>query len=105
MFVHMRSLAAALIVLSSLPVAAKVAALGQATPPAAAPNEALAPRVALDEFKKLYDAGGVIVLDVRGAPTYRDGHIPGAVSAPLDTLSSRTASWQDGKKPVVAYCS
>lgn len=47
--------------------------------------------------------GGVVVLDVRPGEEYRAGHIPGAVSIPLEQLASRLAELP-GDAEVVAYC-
>jgi rhodanese-related sulfurtransferase/DNA-binding transcriptional ArsR family regulator len=48
-------------------------------------------------------AGDLLVLDVRPAEEYAAGHIPGAVSIPLDQLVDRIAELPDGVE-VVAYC-
>jgi rhodanese-related sulfurtransferase len=45
----------------------------------------------------------VIVLDVRPAAEYQNGHIPGAVSIPLSELKNRLDEIQRGRE-VVAYC-
>jgi 3-mercaptopyruvate sulfurtransferase SseA len=63
------------------------------------------PRTTLAELKKLMDAGNVIVIDVRGDQAYRAGHIPGAVSVPLETVAARAAEWASATRPVVTYCS
>ncbi|GAA2901634.1 metalloregulator ArsR/SmtB family transcription factor [Streptosporangium fragile] len=48
-------------------------------------------------------AGDVTVIDVRPAEEYAAGHIPGAISVPLDELAARLAELPaDGT--VVAYC-
>jgi ubiquinone/menaquinone biosynthesis C-methylase UbiE len=39
-------------------------------------------RISLDEFKRLLAVDGVIVVDVRDGQSYREGHIPGALSMP-----------------------
>jgi DNA-binding transcriptional ArsR family regulator/rhodanese-related sulfurtransferase len=49
------------------------------------------------------EAGEVVMLDVRPAEEYAAGHIPGAVSIPLDQLADRIAELPDGVE-VVAYC-
>lgn len=67
------------------------------------PDQA-ARRISLADFKKLHDTGDVIVLDVRGADAYRIGHIPGAVSVPLDTVAAKAAEWKTATRPVVTYC-
>jgi rhodanese-related sulfurtransferase len=48
-------------------------------------------------------AGGVVVLDVRPAEEYAAGHIPGAISIPVDELTVRIAELPDDAE-VVAYC-
>ena len=48
-------------------------------------------------------AGEVTVLDVRPAEEYRAGHIPGALSVPLEELESRLAELPADRE-VVAYC-
>ena len=47
--------------------------------------------------------GTVIVLDVRPAEEYRAGHIPGAMSVPVDQLEQRLADLPADKE-IVAYC-
>jgi rhodanese-related sulfurtransferase len=64
-----------------------------------------APRVSIDEFKKLLGTKKAIVLDVRGDEVYKQGHIPGALSVPLDTVERRAHEWVGTHKPIVAYCS
>lgn len=68
--------------------------------------------LAIDEGLELVDRptlwqlaqdGQVIVLDVRPAVEYEAGHIPGAVSIPLDDLE-RMLSEIPQEQPVVAYC-
>jgi hypothetical protein len=64
-----------------------------------------ADRMPLAEFKRLFDAGQVVVLDVRGTASWRDGRVPGAVAVPLDTVGRRAAEWKGETRPVVTYCS
>ncbi len=47
--------------------------------------------------------GAVTVLDVRPAQEYRAGHIPGAVSMPIEELERRLADLPRGRD-IVAYC-
>lgn len=49
------------------------------------------------------DDGDVIVLDVRPGEEYEAGHIPGAISVPLDELKNRLASLPKDAE-IVAYC-
>jgi rhodanese-related sulfurtransferase/predicted transcriptional regulator len=48
-------------------------------------------------------AGRVTVLDVRPAEEFEAGHLPGAVSIPIDELEDRLGELPKGKE-VVAYC-
>ncbi|WP_328767298.1 ArsR/SmtB family transcription factor [Streptomyces sp. NBC_00286] len=48
-------------------------------------------------------AGGVVILDVRPAEEYAAGHIPGAISIPVDELAERVADLPEDAE-VVAYC-
>ncbi|GAB3273294.1 metalloregulator ArsR/SmtB family transcription factor [Sinomonas notoginsengisoli] len=48
-------------------------------------------------------AGTVTVLDVRPSAEFRAGHVPGAVSIPVDELDARLAELPAGSE-VVAYC-
>jgi rhodanese-related sulfurtransferase len=55
------------------------------------------------ELHERLEQGKVVVLDVRPEAEYRAGHIPGAVSAPLDRLGS-IAPTLPKRREVVAYC-
>ena len=59
--------------------------------------------VTRDELERLGRTTGVTVLDVRPRPEYAAGHIPGAVSIPLDELADRLAELPDDGR-IVAYC-
>jgi rhodanese-related sulfurtransferase/DNA-binding MarR family transcriptional regulator len=48
-------------------------------------------------------SGAVVVLDVRPAEEYAAGHIPGAISIPVDELAERITELPD-EAEVVAYC-
>ena len=60
-------------------------------------------QVAADELQARLAKGNVIVLDVRPEPEFRSGHIPGAVSAPLDSLEL-VAEKLPRRREIVAYC-
>ena len=47
--------------------------------------------------------GEVVILDVRPAEEFAAGHIPGAISAPLDELDA-VVTRLPKRKPTVAYC-
>lgn len=58
--------------------------------------------VTRDQLQQLAKTRPVTVLDVRPREEYAAGHIPGAVSIPLDELADRLAEIPDGQ--IVAYC-
>jgi rhodanese-related sulfurtransferase/DNA-binding transcriptional ArsR family regulator len=60
-------------------------------------------QIAADELEQRLKKGTVIVLDVRPEPEYRSGHIPGALSAPLDSLEQVVAKLPR-RREIVAYC-
>jgi rhodanese-related sulfurtransferase len=55
-------------------------------------------------FKKAYDAGSVIVVDVRSADAFEAGHIPRARSLPLDEVEQRAGELKTLGQPIVLYC-
>ena len=59
--------------------------------------------VATDELLRRLDTGDVVVLDVRPAPEYVGGHLPGALHIPLEELADRLAELPRDKE-IVAYC-
>src|SRR6202165_2273917 len=59
--------------------------------------------VDIDKLRVLLAEGGVTLLDVRPALEYRQGHIPGARSVPVDELERRLAELPLGRD-VGAYC-
>ena len=56
-----------------------------------------------DELRRRLAAGEVIAVDVRPAEEYTAGHIPGAISIPLEQLADRLADLP-AHVEVVAYC-
>jgi len=67
-------------------------------------DETSVPRISLQEFKKAFDAGQVVIVDTRDAGSYADGHIPGAILLPLAEVQRRAPGLKGAKKPIVAYC-
>jgi len=59
--------------------------------------------VTRDELQRLGETTPLTVLDVRPREEYTAGHIPGAVSIPLDELDARLAELPDDGQ-IVAYC-
>lgn len=43
-------------------------------------------KISAEEAKEMLDQGGATVVDVRTAEEYAEGHIPGAVLVPVDTI-------------------
>jgi rhodanese-related sulfurtransferase len=60
-------------------------------------------QVSIEELRSRLRAGEVILLDVRPQVEYQAGHLPGAVSIPIDELEQRLNELP-ADKPVVAYC-
>ncbi|MEV6355721.1 ArsR/SmtB family transcription factor [Streptomyces hydrogenans] len=56
-----------------------------------------------EELRARVAAGSVVVLDVRPVEEYLAGHIPGAVSIPVDELASRVGELPE-KTEIVVYC-
>jgi rhodanese-related sulfurtransferase len=59
--------------------------------------------VTLKELRQRLRRGDVTVIDVRPAEEYRAGHIPGALSIPVNQLKRRLPEIPKGRE-VVAYC-
>ncbi len=59
--------------------------------------------VGAGELLKRMEDGEVLVLDVRPAVEYQAGHIPSAVSIPINELEGRLAELPQDKE-IVAYC-
>ena len=65
-------------------------------------KDSLAP-MRRDELLARMETGEVLLLDVRPGPEYAAGHIPGAVSVPLEDLQARLATLPAASE-IVAYC-
>jgi len=77
---------------------------GAAGGTAAADSSRRFPRIAFDEFVALHKTGGVVVLDVRDEDSFRMGHIPTAVLAPMSGLRDMLPALRKASHPIVAYC-
>jgi rhodanese-related sulfurtransferase len=55
------------------------------------------------ELMERLNEGSVVVLDVRPEEEYRDGHIPGALSVPVDSLEAALQTLPRDRG-IVAYC-
>jgi rhodanese-related sulfurtransferase len=70
-----------------------------------------APRISMQDFKKLVAAKNVVIVDTRNKDEFARSHIPGAVLLPLEGQLTWPESYeptvkmlQTTKKQVVAYC-
>ena len=84
----------------------KVAERHQAAVPAARDaylGEDGAAEVSREELRARVAAGDVVVLDVRPVEEYQAGHIPGAVSIPVEELADRINELPEGTE-IVVYC-
>jgi rhodanese-related sulfurtransferase len=57
-----------------------------------------------EELARRIEAGTVVLIDVRPAAEFEQGHIAGAVSVPLDSLRDWARESAPKRKPIVAYC-
>jgi rhodanese-related sulfurtransferase len=58
--------------------------------------------------KKIFDNGRVLFVDARSKQSYAEGHIPGAVSLPVDQFDGQIESFLNHylpDQPIVTYCS
>ncbi len=99
---------------SVTPAAAPVATVAGAAVPVTAPAnaataapdaQAAVPRMALADFKALYDnpAQRPLILDVRAKENYDQGHIAGSINFPEADLDARVKELPKDKL-IIAYC-
>lgn len=64
-------------------------------------------RLSLWNFKSLQAAGGALVVDVRIEPSFRAGHIPGALNVPVSDVQARAPEILrlSAGRAIVTYCS
>ena len=74
---------------------------------AAADSSGDAARITVAEFLPLHDARRVLVIDVRGESTFRDGHIPGAINVDAASVRDRATDILAlaAGRTIVTYCS
>ena len=61
-------------------------------------------RISWSDFKRLYDAHALVLIDVRSGESFEAGHIPGARSIPLPDVEKKITELRRLKKPIVLYC-
>jgi rhodanese-related sulfurtransferase len=74
------------------------------TAPAVAAETVKAPEVSLEEVKKLVESKGAIFLDANSSKTYKESHIPGAVSYADNKADLTKVLPSDKSALIVAYC-
>ena len=60
-------------------------------------------RITVEELHKLWDKKDVLIIDTRGVPDYKSGHIPGAISVPANEVAAKIEELPRNKM-IVAYC-
>lgn len=63
-----------------------------------------APSISHDELKAAIASGHVVLLDVNGTESYKDGHIPGAIDFEAQAAHIASVLPADKNTLVVAYC-
>lgn len=61
------------------------------------------PRVSIQDAKAAYDLGNAVFVDVRGAGSYAQSHVAGALSIPLDDLPDRSSELNPSDW-IITYC-
>lgn len=62
-------------------------------------------KIDAEKAKAMMDAGGVTVVDVRTAEEYAEGHVPGALLVPLESIGGQApAALPDQKATLLVYC-
>lgn len=87
--------------------AAQPSVTAEATPvPELRTNDAGAVLVTQEELLRMIDAGTApMILDVRTAEEYAEGHVPGAINISHDELADRLAEIEAAKETgVIVYC-
>src|SRR6266478_315402 len=70
-----------------------------------------APRISMQDFKKLIDSKNVVVVDTRNPDEFKAGHMAGALLLPLEGRMTWPEEYESvvkqliaTKMPVVTYC-
>lgn len=58
----------------------------------------------MDAVKEAQDSPATRLVDVRSPEEYRDGHVPGAVNVPLESLQDAPRLLTDKKAQLCLYC-
>lgn len=75
------------------------------TPSADSSQEGAYRKIDAEEGKRMMDAEGVTVVDVRTPSEYAEGHIPGAVNVPNEDIGSQQPDdLEDLDATLIVYC-
>ncbi len=68
-------------------------------------NSQSIPEISREELRRRMKAESLTIVDVLPAESYAAGHIPGALSLPLDTIDSRARELlPEPNAEVIVYC-
>jgi predicted sulfurtransferase len=68
-------------------------------------SEAGVPRISVEDAKAAFDSGQAIIVDVRSADAYANGHAEGAINIPLEYFETDIANIPLEKDQwVITYC-
>lgn len=101
-----------LIAVAALALTGAIALAGCSSAPAGsedasmnASNTSAYVKITADEAKALMDSGSPTIVDVRTAQEYADGHIPGAINIPVESIGSdKPAELADTDADLIVYC-
>lgn len=106
---RMTSILPALALAAFIALPATSASVAQQPAAVIQPDEA--PRITIEEFKKLEASGRAIVVDTRNVDAFNRGHIPGSLLLPLEGLltwpdeyQSRVETLKKATVTIVTYC-
>ncbi|MBK8466233.1 MAG: rhodanese-like domain-containing protein [Chloracidobacterium sp.] len=68
-------------------------------------SDADVPRITIEEAKKEFDAGNVVIVDSRGEAQYKQEHIAGALNVPFGAPDNPKFSEIPKGKKIIVYCS
>lgn len=57
-----------------------------------------------DKLQEMRGVKGAVLLDVRNADEFRQGHIPGAINVPVDSIDRIGKRVKKKSTPIYSYC-
>lgn len=61
-------------------------------------------QISVEDARTAFDAGKAVIIDVRGEPAYKAGHIKGSQLIPQNEIAARSAELPKDKT-IILYCS